>query len=80
MIFPPIRIYYWVAHITKDMLIEDLLDEYPQAVQIFLRMGLPCLVCGEPFWGTIEQLAEKYDTDPERLLQRLNEDLDGLRA
>ena len=69
-----------MAHITKDMLIEDLLDEYPQAVQVFLRMGLPCLVCGEPFWGTIEVLARKYNADTNRLLQLLNEDLDGLRA
>lgn len=66
--------------IKKDMSIEDLIDTYPQAVQVFIRMGLPCLVCGEPFWGTIEELARKYNADPDQLLKKLNEGLEGLKA
>ncbi len=69
-----------MARITKDTRIEDLMENYPQAVQIFVRLGLPCLVCGEPFWGTIEELAQKHNADLHRILQCLNEDLEGLRA
>jgi hybrid cluster-associated redox disulfide protein len=66
--------------IKKDMSVEDLIDAYPQTVQILIRMGLPCLVCGEPFWGTIEELARNYNADPDLLLKQLNEGLEGLKA
>jgi len=45
------------AIIEPTTSIEELLDVYPQAVSIMLRNDLPCLVCGEPVWGTIEELA-----------------------
>jgi hybrid cluster-associated redox disulfide protein len=66
--------------ITKDMSVEDLIDAYPQTVQIFIHLGLPCLVCGEPFWGTVEELARKYNADPDQVLKSLNEGLEGLKA
>jgi hybrid cluster-associated redox disulfide protein len=66
--------------IKKDMSVEDLIDAYPQTVQIFIRLGLPCLVCGEPFWGTVEELARKYNADPDQVLKSLNEGLEGLKA
>jgi hybrid cluster-associated redox disulfide protein len=66
--------------IKKDMSVEDLIDAYPQTVQIFIQLGLPCLVCGEPFWGTVEELARKYNADPDSVLKSLNEGLEGLKA
>ena len=59
--------------ITKDMDISDVLSKYPSLVRTFIDFGLPCLVCGEPFWGTIEELAQKNKVDVQKLVNKLNE-------
>lgn len=63
--------------ITKDSNVEDVIARYPDAVKIFLRYGLPCLVCGEPFWGTIAELAERYSVDLDSLISELRNIEDG---
>lgn len=37
--------------------VEELVTEFPGAVSVLLKRDLPCLVCGEPVWGTIGELA-----------------------
>ena len=59
--------------ITKDAKVEDLLNEDPSLSKIFIELGLPCLVCGQAFWGTIEELAQQNNVDPENLVKKLNE-------
>ena len=59
--------------ITEDMTIEDVLDKYPETVKVFIKLKIPCLVCGEPLWGTVKETAEKYDVNLPLLLDRLNE-------
>ena len=51
--------------IKKDILIEELIQVHPGAVRFLIDNNLPCVVCGEPFWGTLEELArqEKWDDD-----------------
>jgi len=52
--------------ISKDMLIEDLLETVPGAVTYLMQKGIKCIACGEPIWGTIGQAAqEKSFTDKE---------------
>jgi len=46
--------------ITKRTPVEEIVEANPEAAQIFLRWGLPCLTCGEPFWGSIEELAQQH--------------------
>lgn len=53
--------------IKKDILIEDLIRTYPQAVRFLIDNQLPCVVCGEPFWGTLEELARQEGWDSERI-------------
>ncbi|MGQ9465221.1 MAG: DUF1858 domain-containing protein [bacterium] len=59
--------------ITKDSKIEDILRNFPEKTGLFVQMGLPCLVCGEPFWGTLEELCNRYNVDIDVVLKRLNE-------
>jgi hypothetical protein len=59
--------------ITENAHIDDLLAEIPGLSQIFVKHGLPCLVCGEPFWGTIKDLARQHDVDVQDLIKELNE-------
>jgi Ni,Fe-hydrogenase I small subunit len=59
--------------ITRETKIEDTLREKPELVKIFIDAGAPCLVCGEPFWGTVEELCKRYNVNIDSLLKRLNE-------
>lgn len=54
--------------ITKETSVEDLLDLCPAANGHLIERGLPCIVCGEPFWGSVGDLARRYGID----------DVDGL--
>ena len=51
--------------ITKDILIEELVDNYPFSVRYLMEKGIRCIMCGEPIWGTLEEAAEEkgFDTD-----------------
>ena len=50
--------------ITKDILIEELVDNYPFSVRYLMEQGIRCIMCGEPIWGTLEEAAkEKNFTD-----------------
>jgi len=59
--------------ITKDSPVEEVLREYPSLSKTFIKIGLPCQVCGQAFWGTIEELAQQNNVDPENLVKKLNE-------
>lgn len=43
--------------INRQMLVEDLIREYPFASRFLSDRGLQCIICGEPVWGTLEELA-----------------------
>ncbi len=53
----------------------EALVEIPGAVRLMIQEGLPCLICGEAAWGTVEELARdkgKSDEEIGRLLHELN--------
>lgn len=43
------------TEITKDILIETLVEEYPFSVRYLMEKGIRCIMCGEPIWGTLEE-------------------------
>ncbi|GAB1403719.1 hypothetical protein MASR1M74_08970 [Lentimicrobium sp.] len=60
--------------ISPDITIEELIDHYPAANAFLIGRGLPCIVCGEPVWGTLKQLARDKKLNEDQILQ-LVEDL-----
>ena len=61
--------------IVRTIDIEDLVRDHPESIRHLIHMGLPCLVCGEPTWGTLEHLArDKGLTDEaiDSLVEELN--------
>jgi len=59
--------------ITPDTAVEDLVRDVPASVRILSRHGLVCIRCGEPYWGTLRQLAEsKGIVDLAPILQELH--------
>ena len=45
--------------ITKDIEIEDLVNELPESVGYLREEGIRCLRCGEPIWGSLEDAAKE---------------------
>jgi len=61
--------------ITKDITIEDLVEDYPFAEEFLRVRGIKCIRCGEPIWGTLETACkEKNFTDEqiEEIVKELN--------
>lgn len=59
--------------IDAGILIEDLIERYPEAVGFLVEHGLPCVVCGEPFWGSLTELARDKGWDDSRVEQLVRE-------
>lgn len=66
-----------LTKVTKDMVISDVVRNYPQSVDIMLRHGLHCFGCGVSLYETIEQGALGHGM-PEEQLDALVEDLNHL--
>ena len=65
--------------IRRDTLIEDLVDALPASIGYLLDKGIPTIVCGEPIWGTLEDVAKgKGLTDPQ--IDEIVADLSAMRA
>lgn len=49
--------------ITADINIEELIEAHPQAAGFLADQGLVCIRCGEPYWGTMRELASTKGLD-----------------
>lgn len=49
--------------ITKESTIEELVNNFPFAVQVLSERGIRCIRCGEPVWGTLEEAAKEKGYD-----------------
>ena len=64
-----------MKQIVRTISIEDLIDQHPGSVQFLIKRNLPCLVCGEPSWGTLEELARDKgmsEKDVDALVNEMN--------
>ncbi len=53
--------------ITKDILIEELVNNYPFSVKYLMEKGIRCIMCGEPIWGTLEEAAKEKNFSDEEI-------------
>jgi methionine synthase II (cobalamin-independent) len=53
--------------ITKDILIEELVNNYPFSVRYLMEKGIRCIMCGEPIWGTLEEAAQEKNFSDEQI-------------
>ena len=58
--------------LRADLVVEEVLESHPELNRVFVRLGLPCFVCGEPVWGTIAELCRRHGQDPDKVLAALN--------
>jgi hybrid cluster-associated redox disulfide protein len=58
--------------ITKEMHIGEVVEKYPQAVEVFLRHGLMCFGCAIARFENVEQGAIAHGINVEALMKDLN--------
>ncbi len=59
--------------ITKDMSILDVVQKYPDTVDVFVNAGMGCLGCAAAHFENIEQGAMAHSIDIDTLIDGLNE-------
>lgn len=58
--------------ITKNSIIGDVLDKYPDVADIFFGIGMHCLGCPASRGETIEEACMVHGADPDELIDSLN--------
>ena len=58
--------------ITKEMPIGDVVQNYPQTVEVFLRHGLMCFGCAIARFENVEQGAMAHGINVDTLIKDLN--------
>ena len=66
--------------ITKEIEIEDLVNDYAFSVKYLSEQGIRCIACGEPIWGTLEEAAKEKDFSDEEIAVFVKELNDMVKA
>ena len=59
--------------INKDMSILEVVQKYPDTVDVFVNAGMGCLGCAAAHFENIEQGAMAHGIDVDTLIEGLNE-------
>ncbi|PKP04734.1 MAG: DUF1858 domain-containing protein [Bacteroidetes bacterium HGW-Bacteroidetes-6] len=59
--------------IDKNISIEELVDFLPASVSFLREKGIVCILCGEPVWGTLSELATTKGFSKEQIDSLVNE-------
>lgn len=62
-----------IPPVSKEISVEDLVYHYPEATGFLLTKGLQCIICGEPVWGTLEELARGKNFTDDQLNELISE-------
>ena len=58
--------------ITKETIIGDVLDAYPDTAPLFLEIGMHCLGCPASQGESIEEACMVHGTNADELVAKLN--------
>jgi hybrid cluster-associated redox disulfide protein len=61
-----------VESITKEMPIGDVVQKYPQTIEVFLKHGLMCFGCAIARFENVEQGAMAHGINVDTLITDLN--------
>lgn len=59
--------------ITKDMSIIDVVQQYPETIEVFQKFGLGCIGCAASRFENLEAGAKVHGVDPEVMVKELND-------
>ena len=67
--------------INRDTTIETIVEQHPQLIRPLRDLGIVCIRCGEPIWGTLEEVAlDKGLVDVDAIVNQLNQTLDEAKS
>jgi len=61
--------------ITRDMSITDVVEKYPQTIEVFIKHGMHCFGCMAARFENIEQGALAHGIDVDKLMEDLNKSI-----
>ena len=61
-----------MAKITKDMGLIEIVQNYPETIEVFQRYGLGCLGCAAARFENLEAGAKVHGIDPDKMVEDLN--------
>lgn len=64
------------VEISKDIYIEELVNNYTFSIRYLAQKGIRCIACGEPVWGTLEEAAKEkgfHDSDIQSFVDELRD-------
>ena len=58
--------------VTKEMGIIEIVQNYPQALEVFAKYGLGCIGCAAARFVNLEAGAKVHGVDPEQMVAEIN--------
>lgn len=58
--------------VTKDMSIIDIVQKYPQSLEVFAKYGMGCIGCAAARFENLEAGAKVHGFDPDEMVAEIN--------
>lgn len=58
--------------VTKEMSIIDIVQQYPESLEIFAKYGLGCVGCAAARFENLEAGAKVHGFDPDEMVAEIN--------
>lgn len=58
--------------VTKEMSIIEIVQNYPQALEVFAKYGLGCIGCAAARFENLEAGAKVHGVDPDQMVEEIN--------
>ncbi len=62
-----------MGKVTKDMGIIDIVQQYPESLEVFAKYGLGCIGCAAARFENLEAGAKVHGVDPDVMVNEINE-------
>lgn len=58
--------------VTKEMSIIEIVQNYPQSLEVFAKYGLGCIGCAAARFENLEAGAKVHGVDPDQMVEEIN--------
>lgn len=62
-----------MAKVTKDMSIIDIVQDYPETLEIFAKYGMGCIGCAAARFENLEAGAKVHGFDADVMVKEIND-------
>lgn len=63
--------------VSKDMSILDIVQQFPQSLEVFAKYGLGCIGCAAARFENLEAGAKVHGFDPDQMVDEINALIEG---